>query len=956
MTTLVMLLFFLSGVCGLVYEVVWARMMTHVFGSTALAVGTVLAAFMCGLAVGSWRLGRLADGDRSPLRVYAYLECGVAVTALAAHLLLDRIAPAYLALYETFGRSAAVLAIARFVLAFVLVMAPTVLMGATLPVLARFVVRRLSGLGPGLSALYAINTAGAVAGALAAGFYLIGKLGIHATVYVAVLGNAAIGALAWLASQLPDTRPAESAPRAGARPSRRQKVDGRTYRIVLLGLGISGLASFAYEIYWTRSLVFLLGNSTYAVTSMLVAFLIGIALGGYLIRFLVDRAGDRVTLFGSLQILTGVTAAAALPVLFSLVEPHAIRAQLWEATLGARALTPLRFAIALPLMLVPAMLIGATFPLVGRIGVATLERTGTDVGRIYAVNTLGNVAGALLPGLALLHWLGIQRGIVAMAALNVAVGVTVLVLRLRHVPSLRWVLPAVVVAAALVLARLPLDLQFPSEEQGAWHRVLYYRDGPSATTAVLLDPDTGEKTMSVDGVDIGGSGATDYKQQILAHLPKLLLDDVSGELSVGFGSGILAGESARHERVRTIDCVEIEPTVVEGARQFAAENHGVADDARVRIIVDDVTNHLRTTRERYRVVSADEKTAQEYASNGFSYSREYYEMIRSRLASGGLMIQWVPTSLPPRLYRMVLKTFGEAFPHVLVWYFAPAFQSAADNTLLVGSNERILPNLGRMRRWLASDSTAFAGLSRYGFTTAEAVLAQLVTDGEALRPALAGEHENTVAHPRYEFYSPRDYAVPAKQRFAANLELLMDLRRRAAPRFAAAFSPPGARDDRLTETVSAEDAFLAGYGEVLAHAPPAEAASRFGAALALAPWNASLRVRILSQYWHLSQRYSGAGDYRTAAALMERGLAAYGERALNWVEYALVLRALRETDGAIAAARRAVTLDPELIAGHRVLAETLLATGRRDEAREHLRAVLAIDPHDTEARRLLTGF
>jgi spermidine synthase len=952
-----MLLFFLSGACGLVYQVVWARLMTHAFGSTAVAVGTVLAAFMAGLALGSWLLGRLADRHKNRLRLYAYLEIGVAVAALVAHLLLSRITPVYLALYEAFGGSTTVLGIARFVLAFVLVMVPTVLMGATLPVLARFVVRRLSGLGKDLSTLYTVNTAGAVVGTLIAGFYLVGKLGIHATVYVAVLGNAAIGAIAWIASGGGEFIRVEPAAKAGSRPSKKHRVDKRTYRLILVGLGFSGLASFAYEIYWTRSLVFLLGNSTYAVTTMLVAFLVGIALGGYLIRFLVERVGDRPSLFGWLQVATGVTAAAALPLLFAFVEAQTIREQVWNATLQARMLTPLRFAVAFPVMLVPATLIGMTFPLVGRIGVSDVGKTGADVGRIYAVNTVGNVAGALLPGLVLLHWLGIQRGIVVMAALNVIVGLVVLFTRARENRSLHWALPVAIVVAGIVLAWVPMDFQLPSEAQGPWHRVLYYRDGPSATTAVLLDPDTREKMMSVDGVDIGGSGATDYKQQMLAHLPKLLLDDVSNELSVGFGSGILAGESSRHGRVRNITCVEIEPTVVEGAGLFTAESYGVMDDNRFRLIVDDVANHLRTTEQFYQVVSADEKTAQGYASNGFSYSKDYYELLRSRLAPGGLVVQWVPTSLPPRQYRMVLKTFSDAFPHVLLWYFAPAFQSAADNTILVGSNERVEVRLDDMRRRMAADPAAFAGLAHYGFTTATSVLAQMVTDEEALRRELANEPDNTLAHPRYEFYSPRDYAIPAKQRFAPNLDVLMKLRLGSIPMVAsAADSAEAALADTLAAAVSAESEFLDGYRLVLSHAPVADVASRFDAALARAPWNASLRVRILSQYWHVSQRYSNTGDYRSAAVLMRRGLAVYDERALNWTEFGLVTRALGDMGGALKAARRAVELDPGLVAGRKLLAEILLATGKRDEAREHLRAVLEIEPDDAEAMRLLSGF
>ena len=218
----------------------------------------------------------------------------------------------------------------------------------------------------------------------------------------------------------------------------------------------------------------------------------------------------------------------------------------------------MRFLLSVAVMLVPATLVGTTFPLVARAIVPGADRTGSSVGRIYAVNTVGNVAGALLPGLVLLDWLGLQKGILTLAGLNACVGVLV-VLAGARAPLVRHAALAAAVLVAVLLARMPLELRFPSESQQAWHRVLYHRDGPNATTTVLLDPDTREKSMCVDGIEIGGSGFTEFKQMLLAHLPKLLSDDVGQELSVGLGSAILIGESARHERVRAITCVEIEP-------------------------------------------------------------------------------------------------------------------------------------------------------------------------------------------------------------------------------------------------------------------------------------------------------------------------------------------------------------------------------------------------------------
>ena len=437
--------------------------------------------------------------------------------------------------------------------------------------------------------------------------------------------------------------------------------------------------------------MFILGNSTYALTTMLSAFLTGIALGGYLIRFILNRVKDRCALFGWIQVLLGVTSALALPVLFTFGDPQAL-AQFVIKNYGQVYSTIfVRFVPAFGVMLIPAILIGTTFPLVGQIGVRNLQETGSTVGRIYAANTLGNVLGALLPGVLLLNWLGIQKGILAMAVLNVAIGFIILFIRLmpasRH-RVWRFALPVMLVLIAVSMSRTPMDFQFPSQGELGYHQTLYYREGPLATTKVFQNPSNKIKDMSIDGIIIGGNGSIEFKQFLLAHLPKLLIEDVSTELSVGLGSGILAGESSLHPRVRKITSVEIEPSVIEGAMLFAEENHNVLENPRSEIILDDIGNFLRTTDDLYQVITADEKTAEDFASNGFSYSLEYYELLRRHLAPGGMVAQWVPAELPVKRFKMVLKTFSHSFPHMQLWYFLPAHQFGLRNAILIGSNEQ----------------------------------------------------------------------------------------------------------------------------------------------------------------------------------------------------------------------------------------------------------------------------
>jgi spermidine synthase len=877
--TLILLLFFTSGALALVYQVVWTRMMMNVFGSTAVAVGTVLAAFMSGMAIGSWLIGKIADSSRNCLRLYAWLEVGVALAALLSHVLLNRISPAHVALYELFGSYPAVFGMIRFVLAFVLVMAPTVLMGATLPVLTRFLVSRKAKVGINLSTLYATNTFGAVSGVLLTGFFLIGRFGIHIPVYLAVTGNLLIGAVAWLAAlRIPAstaaTMPAAADPDQGT-AAKEVVLGPGTYRLILFGLGLSGFTSFAYEIYWTRSLVFILGNSTYALTTMLSAFLTGIALGGYLIRFLLDRVQDRSVIFGWIQVILGVFSALALPLLFAVADPQSLNQYILKASAQAVPMVFSSFGVAFLVMLIPATLIGATFPLVGQIGVRDLRETGASVGRIYAVNTIGNVLGALLPGFILLNWLGIQKGILAMAVLNVALGLVVLFLRLlrqpRH-PAWRFALPMVLVMAVLVMSRAPLKFQFPSDGEQDYFETFFYREGPLATTKVYWNPRNKEKYMSVDGIVIGGTGYSEFKQLLLAHLPKLLLEDVSRELSVGLGSAILAGESARHERVGEITGVEIEPGVIDGALWFTEESHHVLENPRLNVIVDDIGNFLRTTSGTYQVITADEKTADEYASNGFSYSLDYYDLLRRHLAPGGLVAQWVPSTLPPRQFRMVLRTFAESFPHVQLWYFLPAYKRGPFNSILIGSEARISIDADHIDRELAGNPEAYESLVAYGLTSAEAVLPHFVADERVIRGAVKSSSLNSLDHPRYEFFYPWDYARDRDQQFIDNHAFILGLKREAYPDYLASIEKDGQDSSRLEQTFLAEDRYLVGFQKFLTGISLNEHYRLFDEALSLAPWNDSLRARIYSQYSYIA---STRRDPAERARLMRRAYSLY---------------------------------------------------------------------------------
>ena len=323
---------------------------------------------------------------------------------------------------------------------------------------------------------------------------------------------------------------------------------------------------------------------------------------------------------------------------------------------------------------------------------------------------------------------------------------------------------------------------------------------------------------------------------------------------------MLTGESALYPGVEKITAVEIEPGVVEGAAGFVKENHAVLENPAVEIVIDDIGNFLRTGSDRYQVITADEKTADSFASNGFSYSLEYYGLLREHLAPGGLVAQWVPATLPTRQFQMILKTFTEGFPHVQLWYFLPAYKKGPFNTILIGSNEQIMLDYDFIQRQFNENPAAFSSLKPYGLTSAEAVLPHFVADERSLRPAVSGALVNSLDHPRYEFYYPWKYSIDRDKQVVANHRFIRELKLRAKADFVADLELNSQNTGRLKQTLVAEDSYLLGFEQFQTGISLSDQYRLFDAVLALAPWNDSLRARIYSQYLHIASTRPNASE------------------------------------------------------------------------------------------------
>ncbi len=890
--------FFVSGAAGLVYQVVWSRLFNEVFGISAYALAAVLATYLGGLALGSSILARRADHHPRPLRFYGWLELGIAATAIAGAWLVQAVEPAHAWAASRLAPDAVSLVGLRILLASAVVLPPTFLMGATLPAMTRALLDRVGSVGREVASLYALNTAGAVAGSLAAGFVLIRAIGVHGTLWLAVGANVAVGLAALALSRSARTAgplPAAPLPRVAVAPE--PGADRGAW--LLVAMALSGFASLSLEVIWSRMLVLLLGTSTYAFVTMLSSFLVGIALGSWLVRRFVDRLRNPRRAFGALQVAIAASTLATIPLLRVVLA----NAPSWWATLESGGIAAIagQFAASFLVMIVPTTLFGATFPLAARLRVRDLGTLAAGLGEVYGANTLGNILGALAGAFLLLPRFGMQRGIAMLVLANLAAAAFALLPARERWLAPRPLLRALPVSAGLwtcvTLLVLWRPAPLPGTGAGSHDNVRFYREGLVSTVTVFQRANDGRQlAMAVDGVTIGQSAAgVDRKQQFLAHAPFMLagrpLRDV---LSIGLGTAILVGEVARHPGVERIDCVELSPSVIEGAREFTEHNHGVLSDPRLHVVNDDGVSFLRRSAATWDAIISDGKSRSGHAGNAVFYSDDYYRSARAHLAPGGVLIQWVPLDVAPDDVRSIVRTFSAVFAHAYLWL-------GPESCFLVGAQEPLVVDLDRAQGVL--DEPASEDLRRHGWRDASELAAFLLADRAAMSRWAGAAPVNSLEHPILEFHALAG-APPGLERLATNLEALAALRRAGAPDARVA----GA-DERTVAATSAVGALLDGLG--LAARGDLRAAPLLARAAAAAP------------------PHAGALRQLAAEALAELGRG-------------LVL------DGRIPEAaklnQQAVEAWPGLVEGHLNLAHIAELQGRRDEAADHLSRALAENP------------
>ncbi|MDH4228246.1 MAG: fused MFS/spermidine synthase [Nitrospirota bacterium] len=1013
-------LFFFTGLSSLVYEVLWTRMLGHVVGNTTQAIGLVLAAFMAGLALGSAIAGRLADRRTDPLRLYGILELGIALCALLIPASFGILTLIYVNLHRVAGDFLPLVGGVRFVLAFLVLVVPTMLMGATLPVLSRFAVRRAGAAGSQLATLYGINTLGAMLGAGLTGFVLMRAFGISGTNFVAIGINIAVAAAALLLHRLAVPVPVHAVAPEGvsgathAPPTETAACDAspvppapspgllsrlpEAERWVLL-YGLSGMIALALEVLWTKSLAFFLGNTTQAFATMLATFLLGLSLGALLISRRVDRLENPRRAMGLCLLGVGTSGLATMPAFGSIMN-HIPQ----QDALGG-------FLVAAMVMLPATVFMGAMLPLTARVYVEGLGSMARQVGRLYAVNTVGAILGSVLAAFVTIPLLGIQGSILAMCALAVVTGIVVL---LRSGTPALWRRTAALAAVAgafLVFFVVTTSDRFFSvlhynfrpgflDETAS----LYYDEGSSGIVEVTRE-DSGFISYKIDGENQSKTSESDQRvHNLLSQLGLLLHPYPKDVLMVALGAGMTAGGAVPFDPLyhfNRVDVVEINPAILGVAALFKDYNNDILRFPNLHVMVEDGRNFLLTTPRRYDVIVTGVIHPKYNAGNAGMYGREYYGLVQKALKPGGIVVQWAPVNgLRDSEFRGIIKTFQDAFPHVTLWASQNfgGFARGNNNLILVGSMDPVAIDYPTLARKMSAPSVRQA-MEGYGVYHPLVLLDTLITDSRGLAEYTrdaevfhddhspleflpAEEHApdvlETVLPLREKFLNHVSGVPPALQDVAVNRYLISqrlmtadlaadrgqfaqatDVYRGVMARF------PGQPD---VAEAAREIAFLAKTrlkdSRQAASADPANQGLCQGLAAMLAEtrnWGESAaewrRCRALKEndvtLLGLGSALYGSGDLAGAREAWEKLLRGTPGRADVHYDLALIDLAENHPDVAITHLETAIQLSPRNPAILRAYGKALVGAGDSSRAREIATRLLTIAPADEWGRNFL---
>ncbi|HHH44325.1 MAG TPA: hypothetical protein ENK49_09320 [Gammaproteobacteria bacterium] len=724
-------LFVLSGISGLVYQVVWARKLQIAFGVNLFAVAAVLAAYFLGMALGSWLGGKYSDRVRHPLVLYALIEVAIGVTAIIVTPLVDRLDLVLRPFSGFFNDHFQALQAARFLLTLALLIVPTSLLGATVPFMHRGLVIRDSHIGRRIATLYAANTLGAVAGVLVSGFYLVEHIGLNATAWLAAGLSVLVGLLAWRMAKT-------IRPEASTAPEKEMTDpadDTRVARVVLPLMAVSGALGLSLEVLWTRILIQGIGSTAYVFSMVLALFLTGIAIGSYIVRKRVDRWKDRYAALAISQALAALFTLAGVPVL-NWVMPPAVSAVMGVFGLDVEQSFFQAWALWAVGALLPATIaLGAGLPLAARLMTGSRHRVGQNMGRLYAVNTYGGVVGSACTGFVLLPLAGVYWSLTLVSALYLLVAVVLLVRSDTGKSRVRRVALVPVLLSLLVWFVLPPGLVRDRVTNYTTGNIISYQEDYYGSILVTEEHDDGEsfKRLLVNGTSYSGTGSyAVHYMRLQGHLPLFMSEAQNRQaLVICLGVGLTAGAITTHPDTE-LTVVELSRAIVGLSPLFAGVNEKVYLNPAVRLVTDDGRNYLVRNPGKVFDVITLEPPPPVLAGMANLYSLDFYRLTRQHLTDRGVVVQWIPLHTQRNAdTRMLIATFIKAFPNASLWW------TESGEALILGSMNDAPLSPGHFQALMEQGGVA-RSLREIGIHSAEQLAAHFLLDREGLN-AIAGD-------------------------------------------------------------------------------------------------------------------------------------------------------------------------------------------------------------------------
>jgi spermidine synthase len=756
-----LLMFVGSGCAALIYEIVWFQLLRQVIGASAISLGILLSSYMGGLFLGSLAFPKYVSMRHHPLKAYAVLELGIGACGILMLAVLPLVRLIYVGVV---GYGLAGILLRAFV-CLLLLLPPTILMGATLPAIARYMETTRVGISR-IGLLYTANICGAVAGCLLAGFYLLRVYDMLVATFFAAAINAVIAGVSLLiAAKGKQFEAPEGEVQTAA-------ATGATNPWVYVVIGVSGFTALGAQVVWTRLISLLFGGTVYTFSIILAVFLIGLALGSGAGSLLAQRVRRPGAALGWTQLLLVVAIPVGAFMISREIPFWYLNPDFYSDILLRYGHDLLRATVA---MLFATFLWGASFPLalaaVGRPG----EDPGSLVGRVYAANTVGAILGSAAFSMFMIPAFGTQQSqqrltlLAGLAAVSMfmsdrlvsggdgappsgedAVGPSLLeraggvagAVRLAGATALILLLTAVMVRS---VTPVPNGLVAYGRFIEDWDMVEAYHyvgEGMNTSVAVSDWPEEGVRSFHVGGKVVASTRRVDMRlQRMLGHLPALFQGGPKSVLVVGFGAGVTAGSFVVHEELERIVICEIEPLVPEAAAEWLGpENFYIKDDPRAELIFDDARHFIATTDEKFDVITSD--PIHPWVSGSAAlYSAEYYELVKQRLNPGGVVAQWLPLyETSEEAVKSSLATFMEAFPHGTVWN-SDIFGEGYD-VVMIGSVEPLTVDIVAVEDQLARNPALRQSLAAVDFHSGMELLTSYVGQASDLQRYLVGAQLN----------------------------------------------------------------------------------------------------------------------------------------------------------------------------------------------------------------------